>query len=267
MRTLRAAMVLCAASCLSSCVHVPAGHEVVFIKQPWLAGHGGVSSEAAGTGLSWVAPTTDTILVSLQPLQFQIHFDDLMSMDGVPLVFDAILRVRITNSVVLIKNFGTEWYKNNVEREFANRVRQAVRKHGMNETAISTVAIDAIDAEVRKEMASYFELAKLPLVLMQVTVGKANPPDSIKHQRIETAAQQQRILTEGQRKMAEDARKEAERSRAVADNAYREAMQLSPDQFLKLETIKMQQSACAAKDSHCTFILGAPVSPVVDARR
>lgn len=265
MNWMKTVVVLLALSALCSCVKVPAGHEAVLIKQPWIFGHGGVDPEPVKTGLEWIAPTTDSVGVSMQPIQFQLHFEDLMSMDGVPLDFDAVVRLRVTDSVSLIKNFGPEWYKNNIEKEFSNRVRQAVRKHGMNETAISTTAIDAIDNEISKEMASYLELAKLPLALVQVTVGKANPPDSIKNQRVETAAQQQRILTEQQRKMAEDSRKEAERSRASADNAYREAMQLSPDQFLKLETIKMQQHACAA--GHCTFIVGASVAPIVDVRR
>ena len=105
-------------------------------------------------------------------------------------------------------------------------------------------------------MEAYIASAKLPVRLIQVTVGKANPPDSIKGQRIETATQQQRVLTEAQRKLAEDARKLAEKSRADADNAYRQAMQLSPDQFLRLETIKMQKEACAKGGTTCTFILG-----------
>lgn len=100
-----------------------------------------------------------------------------------------------------------------------------------------------------------------------MTVGKANPPDSIKNQRIETTAQQQRILTEGQKKLAEDARKAAELSRADADNAYRNAMSLSPDQFLRLESIKMQRDVCMSKGSQCTFLLnGTNATPIVNTR-
>jgi Ca2+-dependent lipid-binding protein len=88
-----------------------------------------------------------------------------------------------------------------------------------------------------------------------MTVGKANPPDSVKNQRIETATQEQRIQTEQQMKLAEDQRKAAETSRADADNAYREAMHLSPEQFIQLETIKMQAQVCGANGkATCTFI-------------
>jgi hypothetical protein len=116
-------------------------------------------------------------------------------------------------------------------------------------------------------MEAYIKEARVPVQLIQITIGRANPPDSIKSQRIETAAQQQRVLTEHQRKLAEDSRKMAEQSRADADNAYRESMKLSIVQFLELETIKMQKSACSY--GRCTFIVGAsdktvPVAPVIE---
>ena len=202
----------------------------------------------------------------MRPQQFPVHFDDFMSSDGVPLDFDAVIRLQVTNSVSLIRDFGPDWYNLNVKAEFANRVRQAVRKHGMNETAIDTKAIDAIDKEVSVEMEKYLQSANLPVKMVQMTVGKANPPDSIKSQRVDTATQQQRVLTERERKLAEDSRLKAEQSRAAADNAYRQAMQLSPDQFLALETIKMQRDVCA-KGGTCTFFIGGNVTPVLNVKK
>jgi len=85
-----------------------------------------------------------------------------------------------------------------------------------------------------------------------MTVGKANPPDSVKNQRIETATQEQRIQTEQQTKLAEVQRKSAEEARAAADNAYRQAIGLSPEQYVQLKRIEMEQRVCA--DGKCTFI-------------
>ncbi len=243
-----------------------AGYEAVLIEKPLFFGHGGIDPEPVKTGLTFTALTTDTIYVSMQPIQAHVKFDDIMSSDGVPLDFDAVIRLQVLDSVELIRKFGENWYGNNIEREFSNRVRQAVRKHGMNETAISTTAIDAIDTEVTGAMEKYFIDAKIPVKLIQITVGKANPPDSIKNQRIETAQQEQRILTESQRKLAEDSRRAAELSRAEADNAYRNAMSLSPDQFLKLENIKMQHEVCS-HGAKCVFISnGSNSQPILDAR-
>jgi hypothetical protein len=48
---------------------------------------------------------------------------------------------------------------------------------------------------------------------------------------------------------------QAEKCRASADNAYREAMHLSPEQFIQLETIKMQYAVCGPNGKGtCTFI-------------
>jgi molybdenum cofactor biosynthesis enzyme MoaA len=142
-----------------------------------------------------------------------------------------------------------------MEEPFKTMIRQAVRKRGMNETAISTTALDAIDNEIRDELIAFIREKKLPIQLVTMTVGKANPPDAIKNQRIETATQEQRIQTEKQTKLAEDQRQQAEQSRANADNAYREAMHLSPEQFIQLEMIKMQKDVCGGiGKASCTFI-------------
>jgi len=243
-----------------------AGYEGVLIEKPYFFGHGGIDPEPVKTGLTIVAWSTDVVYVSMQPIQAHIRIDDIMTSDGVPLSFDAVLRVQVLDSVELIRKFGGGWYENNIEREAFSLVRQAVRKHGMNETAIQPTAIDAIDTEVAKGLESYFKAINIPVRLIAFTVGKANPPDSIKNQRIETAAQQQRILTEGQKKLAEDARKAAELSRAEADNAYRNAMSLSPDQFLQLSAINMQEHVCTS-GAKCTFISnGSRATPILDMK-
>lgn len=231
-----------------------AGQEAVLIHKPLIWGKGGVDPTPVVTGRKYVWWTTDAIYVDKRPQQFPEHFDDLMSKDGVPLDFDAALRTQVLDSVALIQKYGEKWYENNVQVEFKNRVRQAVRKHGMNETAIDTTAIDAIDVEVTAAMETYLKSADIPVKLVQVTVGKANPPDSIKNQRIATASEQQRKLTEDQRKLAEDARLAAETSRAKADNAYRDALGLSSEQFVTMEGIKMQRDVCT--HGSCTFVIG-----------
>jgi hypothetical protein len=50
---------------------------------------------------------------------------DTMTSDGVPITFHAITVLQVTDSVSLIKNFGPDWYKNNLEEPFKTMVRQA----------------------------------------------------------------------------------------------------------------------------------------------
>src|SRR4029077_8875984 len=170
----------------------------------------------------------------------------------------------VTNSVTLIKDFGPNWYKNNVEQEFAQLVRQAVRKRGMNEVAISTTAIDSVDSEVEAGMTAYVKEKGLPVKLITMTVGRANPPDAIKNQRVETATQEQRVQTEKQIKLAEDQRKSAEESRAAADNAYRQAIGLSPEQYVQLKRIEMELKVCG--EGKCTFIENSGAVPALSVR-
>ncbi len=232
-----------------------AGHEIVLVKKPAFFGHGGVDPNAVKTGRTYGALTTDGIDVYMQPKKYETELPDTMTRDGVPITFHAIMVLKVTDSVLLIRGFGPDWYENNLEEPFKTMVRQAVRTRGMNETAISTTALDDIDREIHDQLVAFIKDKNLPVELVTMTVGKANPPDSVKNQRIETATQEQRIQTEQQTKLAEDQRKAAETSRADADNAYRESMHLSPEQFIQLEMIKMQTKVCGAEGkATCTFI-------------
>ena len=95
-------------------------------------------------------------------------------------------------------------------------------------------------------------------------IGRANPPDAIKNQRIEMAAQEQRIQTEIQIKNAETQRKSAEEARAAADNAYRQAIGLSPEQYVQLKRIEMELKVCG--DGKCTFIENSGAVPALSVR-
>jgi len=200
----------------------------------------------------------------MQPQRFEVELPDTMTSDGVPISFHAVVVLQVTDSVALIANFGPQWYFNNLDQPFKTMVRQAVRKRGMNETAISTTALDAIDAEIRDSLIAFIKEKGLPVRLITMTVGRANPPDAIKNQRIETATQEQRIQTEQQIKLAENQRKAAEEARAAADNAYRQAIGLSPEQYVQLKRIEMELKVCA--DGKCTFIENAGAVPTFSVK-
>ena len=263
MKRLTVLLLLALAGC--SVYSPDAGHEVVLIEKPWFLGHGGVNPEPVKTGRSFAAVTTEGVDVNMQPQKRETEMQDTMTSDGVPISFHAIVVLQVVDSVALIKAFGQRWYENNLEEPFKTMVRQAVRKRGMNETAISTSALDAIDAEIRDALIEFIKSKGLPVKLVTMTIGRANPPDAIKNQRIETATQEQRIQTEKQVTLAEQQRAKAEEARAVADNAYREAMHLSPEQFIQLEAIKMQRAVCGEGRSTCTFIETA-ATPVYNLR-
>src|ERR1700730_3821147 len=180
-------IVVAAAILLGGCsVYSPdAGHESGRGKKLGFLEHGGVTADPVKTGRTYAAISTDGVDVYMQPQKFETEMADTMTSDGVPITFHAITILQVTDSVDLIKNFGPDWYKNNLEEQFKTMVRQAVKKRGMNETAISTTALDIIDAEIHDQLNLFLVQKKIPVQLVTMTVGKANPPDAIKSQRIE----------------------------------------------------------------------------------
>lgn len=256
-----------------------AGHEVVWVEKPILFGHGGVDSTPVMTGREYGAITSDAIDVDMLPQRVDMEFDDMMTSSGVPVSFHVVCTFKVTDPVKLVRQFGADRYAandsqsrswgfwlRNLDQPMQNAVRDAVKKRDMQEMAISQTAADAVGQEVTDAAIQIVQRLGVPIVFTSVNVGRVNPPDAIKNQRIETAAQEQRAITEQQTKLAEDQRKAAEQSRAAADNAYREAMQLSPDQFLQLERIKMQRDVCA-HGGNCTFFIGGGATPVLDVGR
>src|SRR4029077_2424256 len=113
--------VMCMAGC--STYSPDAGHEVVLVDKPWFFGHGGVESESVKTGRTYTALSTEGIVLYMQPQKLESELPDTMTQDGVPITFHAIMVLQVVDSVSLIKNFGPEWYKNNMEEPFKTMIR------------------------------------------------------------------------------------------------------------------------------------------------
>lgn len=243
-----------------------AGEAAVLVRKPWFFGHGGVVQEPVTTGLVFIAMSTSVKYVNLNPQAFSIQFDDMMSQDGIPLSFDATLTVQVIDPVSLVQNFsgggatnGTEnttWYANNIQPTLVNLVRDAFKTHDMNSLAITADGAIAVEADVKSKLIAYIAANHIPVKVVNFVLGRVNPPQGIKQQRTLTAEETQRKQTEIQTQQAEENRKLAETARASADDAYRQAMGLSPEQFVELQRIKMIHDVCAQKGSTCTFISG-----------
>lgn len=246
-----------------------AGHEAVWVMKPVFFGHGGVDPTPVKTGRSYGAITSNAIDVSMLPQRVDMEFDDMMTKSGVPVSFHVVATFRVVDSVRLVTSFGADrddkgswgFWDRNVDQPLRTAVRDSVKQRDMQEMAISQTAADDVGREVTIAANQIVQQSGIPIIFTAMNVGRVNPPDAIKNQRIATAEQEQRAITEQQTKLAEDQRKAAEQSRANADNAYRLAMQLSPDQFLQLERIKMQRDVCA-HGGNCTFFIGGNVTPV-----
>lgn len=265
------ALVVAVAACRT--VTPDAGYEAVLVRKPLIFGSGGVDDTPVKTGLKYVAFTTQAVYVNMQPRRVDTEFTDLMTSDGVPIDFHAVISLQVTDSVKLVRDFGADFVGNgipgfwmrNLEQPFRTAVRDAVKAHGMNEMAIQATAAEDVDKVVSEKLLTIIKETGVPIRILDVSLGRANPPDAILHQRVETAAQEQRINTERQKKLAEDQRRLAEESRAAADQAYNQKMGLNTEQYVALRAIEMQREVCVK--GGCTFLFGGNATPLLNLRQ
>ena len=85
---------------------------------------------------------------------------------------------------------------------------------------------------------------KMPVRILEISLGKAKPNPKILEQMNETAAQQQRLLTLEQARLAEVKRKEEQTAKAEADNAYRNTIGLSAEEYVRLQLADKLVAAC-----------------------
>lgn len=240
------------------------GQAAVLIRKPMIFGHGGVVNEPVITGVTYAALTTNYITINMQPQLFNTEFDNIMTKDGVPVTFQMRLTLQVTDPVALVEHFSgadfdgphaNDWYKINIAPHLQYLIRTAAKQYPMNDLAISGSAADEVDAYVRKNLLAYIAAKHIPVKVVDVNAGRADPPDSVKTQRIQTATEQQRQITERQTQLAEEARKGAEEARAIADKAYNDKMQISSEQYIALERIKMMRAVCTM-GNNCYFFTG-----------
>ena len=142
---------LLAVSLIAGCTASPdAGYEAVKVRKPLVFGHGGVVPDPVKTGRDFVAPTTQVLYIDVRPIQFTMAIDDMFSKDNVPLDFNAAMRVRVTNSVRMVVEFGADnvqlgnltfpsWYVNNIAKPWERAIRRAVKSYGMSEMVSDVV--------------------------------------------------------------------------------------------------------------------------------
>lgn len=237
---------------------VEPGHELVLNDKPYFVGHEGVRAEPLKEGRILLFKTTTAQAVRMTPQSHPIKIDDFSSRDNILLDFETTIQYRINNSVVLIKSFGDGWFDNNIKNQYLAIVRDAVKKKAMSEMMSDVAAAQSIDDEVTTGLQKLVKDSKLPVDILSVSLGRAKPNDNVLAQMNETAAQQQRQKTLIAATAAEKDREQEQIAKARADNAYRNAMGLSPEMFIQLEAIKRFSEACGSS----TCVIGAPGVPV-----
>jgi regulator of protease activity HflC (stomatin/prohibitin superfamily) len=269
-------LIACSALALTGCHYasVDPGEQGVAVEHPWFFGNGGVSDEVINPGTKVIAISTSVEKVPTTPIAFTVEFTHMPS-DGIPLNFHTTVRVQVTDPVELVKhwngaakdekgNSADVWFWGTINPIYTNLVRQDVKRFTMQDMAFGQTAVDQIEQHVSDQLSAFIARNHMPVRLLSVTIGRASPPQEILDQRTATAEQQQREKTMEAQQKAEEARKGAEMARAAADNSYRSEMQLSPEQYVELQRIKMQGETCG-KEGNCTFIFGN-ATPLINSK-
>lgn len=239
---------------LASChgVNPDADEEAVLVKKPWFFGHGGVEDNPVTTGFTWCWFSTSSEYFKIIPISYYETLDDIISNENTPLDFKTqiVIRIKKGKSPLLLKNYGTKWYDNNIKEVYNNLTRHYVSMYSPFDLTSNREVIAKIDACLKKDMEAYVaRLSKereFPIVIERVITGRAIPNKAQMAEMNNTAAQIQAKQTQERRYEMQLAREKSEKQRAVADKAYQKEMGLSMEQFISLrawDVIEKKQGA------------------------
>lgn len=256
-------------SCIG-CTTVDADEETVLIDKPWFFGHGGVQKNAVETGLEWIWWSTDTETFKIIPIKHQVDMNDLFSDDNTPLDFHTIIITQIKKgkTPILLQNYGVDWFNTNIYNEYCNLVRDHISQHSPFDLMSNRAILNEIDAKVLKQMQEF--VAKLskekefPIIIRQVTIGKATPNEKQLDEMNNTAKAVQAKQTQEREAEVQLAREKAERQRAKADKAYMEEMHLSTSDFISLKWI---ETIAAKNGANIDVLVGGNSTSMWNVRR
>jgi regulator of protease activity HflC (stomatin/prohibitin superfamily) len=257
---------------LSSChfVSSEADEETVLIDKPWFFGHGGVDDTPVTTGLTWCWWSTSSETFKITPQRFDEAFDDIFSNDNTPLDFNTYINIQIEQgkSPILLKNYGTNWYKNNIQVYYRNKTREYVSIYSPFDLISNREVLNKIDSALISDMRKYVaELSKkkeFPITILSVTTGAAKPNKDQLEEMNKTAQYIQQKRSMEQKAIAETARVNAEKKRAEADKAYMVAMNLNPNQFISLKWI---ETIANKNGANIDVLVGGGETPMWNIKR
>lgn len=250
-------------ACLTHTVVAEPGTEVVLVDNPYFVGNEGIRPEPLREGRKLLWVTTRDISVTVSPTSERIVIDDFSSSNNILLDFESTIQYRVTNSPALIRGFGKEWFTNNISQQYLSLVRDVVKTKTMEEMMSNQKVANELDIIITESLRKLVVDSKLPIEILNVSLGRAKPNADVLAQINKTAAEQQRLKTLIQATAAEKQREAEQEARAIADNAYRNKMSLSPEQFVQLEAIKRYSEACAKS----TCVIGTSAHVMVNQAR
>lgn len=257
---------------MTSChsVSPDADEEAALTEKPMFFGKGGVVDEAVETGLTWCWFSTHADYFKIVPVKHQVDMNDLFSDDNTPLDFHTIIITQIEKgkSPILLKNYGKDWFDTNIYNEYCKFVRNYISQNSPFDLMSNRQVLDDIDAKVLKQtqelVAKLSKDKEFPVIIKQVTIGKAIPNEKQLEEMNNTAKAVQAKQTQDREAEVQVARGKAERERAKADKAYREELGLSTQDFISLKWI---ETIAAKQGANIDVVVGGGTTQMWNIRR
>lgn len=233
------------ASSCSLCV-VDGGEEGVFIKQPLFFGKGGIQEEALTQGSEWKVFSTSFVKYSTVNTRYSVSFDDIATDETTPLDITAhlFLKIKEGKSPILHKNYGVNWYDNNIKDVFSKHIRNFVSMHDMRTLISERDCYETIEKQLKDDMTDHItELSKtkeLPIEVINIVIDKAKPNKDVLDELNNTAIYMQQKQTELMKQAMQVERKKTEHLRALADKEYQNTMGFTPTQFISLRALELE---------------------------
>lgn len=105
---------------------------------------------------------------------------------------------------------------------------------------------------------------EFPIIIQSITTGSASPNSDQLTEMNKTAAAIQAVKTQERNKELEMVRAEAEKAKARADKAYMQEMNLSANQFIQLQYIKLIENK---KDANIDILISGEQTSMWNIRR
>jgi len=239
------------------------GVEVVIVDKPYFWGHEGVRKETLKPGsrsVEW--RTTDGIEVPITPLTVQMQFEDLPTSDNVLLDFSTSLQVQVTDARELIVTKGANWFANNLQQPWSSEFRDQTKAHTMKEIMTDPKVAALMEKNLLEALTKRAATDGIAVRITDFNMGRGKPNPAVQEKLDATAAEQQRSTTLDATIVAEGKRATSEAARALADKAYADAMNYSPEQVVQLAAINAYAEACKKEGTNCV-IMAPGANPVI----
>ncbi|MDL2223735.1 hypothetical protein LJB92_00285 [Bacteroidales bacterium OttesenSCG-928-M06] len=179
-------------------VSADANEEVIFDYHPVFWGKKGIDPIPFNSGSCFKLPWTKVHKFIMSPVQYEEGFKNLISSDQASVNLNAFITLQIEpgKSPELLKRYGIDWYKNNVQEVFREIIRNKLCFYNLKELTTDRILYENIKEDVYKKMIEYINKKQIPVSIENLVISKAEPSESVREEMDNLAKENVKLETE-----------------------------------------------------------------------